>query len=74
MRRIDENYLPGNGNSVIGVAKALSVIIIGEADHFIHTLVIKYTDNANTNMNMITKKHLFQKKMIIFYIFVWLKL
>lgn len=36
----------------------LTVMIIGEADHLIHTFVIKYTDSRNTNKNITPKKHL----------------
>lgn len=49
---------PGNGNSLIGVASALKVMIMGEADHLIHTFVMKYIDITNTNTNINPKKHL----------------
>lgn len=48
----------GKGMSSIDVARAFSVIIMGDADHFEYTFDMKYRDIRNTNTNDSRKKAL----------------
>lgn len=50
--------LPGNGKSLIDKDFELNVIMIGEADHFIQMLDIKYTLKTITTKNMAAKNDL----------------
>lgn len=51
-------YLPGNGKSLIDNDFELNAIMIGEADHFIQMLDIKYTLKMITMKNMAAKNDL----------------
>lgn len=48
----------GKGMSSIDVARAFSVIIMGDADHFEYTFDIKYNDIKKTRTNDSRKKPL----------------
>lgn len=67
MIKIDKKYQysPGNGSVVIGVANELNVTIIGEFDHLLYTLHMKYTERNPTEKNVTTKKAL--KREIQYY-------
>lgn len=49
------NRIPGNGRSFIDCDFELSVIMMGESDHFIQIVDIKYIERRTTTKNMQAK-------------------
>lgn len=55
-----QHFIPGNGKSLIDNDFELNVIMIGEADHFIQMLDIKYILKSITMKNIQAKNELEQ--------------